>query len=237
MRCRSVSRETRQVRPGWRGRQADKDACTSPQRDMFAGKRAQGFWSPPRSRAMTWRFAQPAPAEPSAPRQTLRHARGRGVAWRTLMVFLLLAATAPGPPARAAGAPPPLLENEAETEYARAPVMFEGESLFHVRGSHGLPGREAGAGHRRAHPGRRGRSVRPGEFTADRPDRARVGYSGGRPIPHDRDRDGHQTRRGDSLFHGAGRAAAHRGRDHGLSDASGRPAPSSSRPHTPWVCR
>lgn len=90
---------------------------------------------------MTHRSAQPVHAEPSAPRQALRCGRGRGVAWRTLMVLLLLAGTAaaPGPPARAAGAPPPPLENEVETEYARAPVMFEGESLFHVRGVMAYP--------------------------------------------------------------------------------------------------
>jgi len=41
--------------------------------------------------------------------------------------------------ALAAGAPPPPLENEVETEYARAPVMFDGESLFHVRGVMAYP--------------------------------------------------------------------------------------------------
>jgi small-conductance mechanosensitive channel len=38
-----------------------------------------------------------------------------------------------------AGAPPPALEDEVETEYARAPVMFYGESLFHVSGVMAYP--------------------------------------------------------------------------------------------------
>ena len=90
---------------------------------------------------MTRSSAQPAHAEPSAPRQALRCARGGGVAWLTLLVLAMLvwAAAAPVPATRAAGAPPPPSEAEKETEYARAVVTMDGEALFPVRGVMAFP--------------------------------------------------------------------------------------------------
>lgn len=85
---------------------------------------------------MTRRSAQSGRAEPSAPRQALRCARSGAVARLTLPILAMLVwtAAAPAPPARAATAPPPSLENEVEAEYARAAVTLDGEVLFHVRG-------------------------------------------------------------------------------------------------------
>jgi len=65
-------------------------------------------------------------------------ARG-GVTGLTLTMLLILAwmAAAPRPPAYAAA--PPLPETERESEYARAPVMLDGEPLFVVSGVMAFP--------------------------------------------------------------------------------------------------
>jgi small-conductance mechanosensitive channel len=57
----------------------------------------------------------------------------------TLLVVLACLVWGVAATALAAGAPPPPLENEVEAEYARAPVMFDGEPLFQVRGVMAYP--------------------------------------------------------------------------------------------------
>ena len=76
-------------------------------------------------------------ARPGAPRR----ARCRSVRWPALSLLVMFAWAIGGsmPSVCAAGAPPSGLENEAETEYARAPVVLDGEPLFVVRGVMAYP--------------------------------------------------------------------------------------------------
>src|SRR5574339_206290 len=65
----------------------------------------------------------------------------RGAMWLTFTTLFVLAwvAAAPLSLSRAAGAAPPPLEAEKESEYARATVMLDGEPLFMVSGVMAYP--------------------------------------------------------------------------------------------------
>jgi small-conductance mechanosensitive channel len=89
---------------------------------------------------MTRRPAQQEKAVSGVPQGAPRHGWGDPINRLALILLAVLVVAVGGPPpARAAGVPPPPSETEVETEYAQAPVMFDGESLFQVRGVMAYP--------------------------------------------------------------------------------------------------
>jgi small-conductance mechanosensitive channel len=89
---------------------------------------------------MTRRPAQQEKTVSVVPQGAQRCESGDTINRLALILFAVLVVAVGGPPpARAAGVPPSPSETEAETEYAQAPVMMDGESLFQVRGVMAYP--------------------------------------------------------------------------------------------------